>query len=113
MASLILAATLSFLIALHIVSPQLINEAELASLFVCLITVSLLSHHYSLQINQYEKSIQQQSEALTELASQDPMTGILNRRGLMDAAMQYCNLAKRNELTSLTLAVFDIDFLKP
>lgn len=107
-----LAATSVFLFMLHMMSSHLINQTELTSLLVSLATVSLLAYHYSVQIHRYEDAIQTQSNALNKLISQDPMTGILNRRGLMDAALQYCNLAKRNELQSLALAVFDIDFFK-
>lgn len=87
------------------------NEA-IGTLVLSFTAVAYLANHYSNQLASYEQHISEQTEALKKLITHDPMTGILNRYGLMEIASHYCNLAKRDRDLELSLIIFDIDHFK-
>ena len=58
-----------------------------------------------------KEQLEQQRQSLIELAAQDPLTGLLNRRELNRRAKQMLSQAQRTQ-SSVAVIVVDVDFFK-
>ena len=65
----------------------------------------------SQNVNKLMLTVQQQNQILAEQANTDPLTKILNRRGLTDALEMHKNLCIRNNI-NFTVVMADIDHFK-
>lgn len=61
--------------------------------------------------DQYQKNLLEATEGLREAANQDPLTGLANRRFLMERLREEIQRAERKD-TRLTLCLMDVDHFK-
>jgi len=61
--------------------------------------------------DRYQRDLRQMAETLREAALRDPLTGLGNRRFLMDRLQQEAEAARQNG-TGFVLALVDIDYFK-
>ena len=61
--------------------------------------------------DRYQNSLREVSEALREASMHDPMTGLTNRRFLMERLNEESERAKRRQ-TTFAVAMIDVDFFK-
>lgn len=87
-------------------------DEALWTLIISFVAVAYLANHYSAQVGSYEDQIKEQNRALQKMVTHDPMTGVLNRVGIMEYATHYCSLAHRDETIDVSLVMFDIDRFK-
>lgn len=65
----------------------------------------------SKNVNQLMATVQKQNDALAIQVITDSLTGIMNKRGLMEAIERYCNLCIREKI-GFAVVMADIDYFK-
>ena len=78
---------------------------------VARVRVQLKIRSLQAELRQSNELLKQSNELLTELSNTDPLTGLSNRRYLMDALNKELHRAKRSNQV-LTLIMLDIDHFK-
>jgi predicted signal transduction protein with EAL and GGDEF domain len=81
------------------------------NILLFLFTLTLTSYFYCKKFTQAEHKLYQYNKKLEKMASLDPLTGLMNRRGMADA---FIDLQKeyKNQNNMLSIAIGDIDFFK-
>lgn len=91
--------------------PRAFSEQALTTAMISLVAASLLSFLYSNRTAEFFKQLTENKLHLQELASTDPLTGVLNPRAFYEAANRMIRLAQRSESPFSVLFV-DLDYFK-
>jgi len=88
-----------------------LSQVAINTAILGLLIGSFFAYVYTDKINSYEKSLKEQNNSLTLLASTDYLTGIMNKRMFNEISEHYFKTAQKNKL-HLTLLLLDIDHFK-
>ncbi len=87
------------------------SDVALTSALLGLVIGSLLAFVYTEQVKAFNKQISIKNRVLKTLASQDQLTGIMNRREFLSTGQKYFHTAKRQK-KSIAYLMLDIDHFK-
>ena len=83
---------------------------EITKVFFAIL-VMMVSYYFCRQFTQAEHQVYVINRQLKKMASLDPLTGLMNRRGMSDV-LPDMEEAYRNGSSGLSIAIGDIDFFK-
>lgn len=84
--------------------------SEITQIFFAVI-VMMVSYYFCRQFTQAEHQVYVINRQLKKMASLDPLTGLMNRRGMSDV-LPDMEEAYKNGISGLSIAIGDIDFFK-
>jgi diguanylate cyclase (GGDEF)-like protein len=92
-------------------SPNITSTMYYTNTIAFLFVIAILVHYYRLAVNQVERSLRQANIRLELLASTDPLTKLLNRRGMAVILQNEADRAKESQ-EQFSLILADIDNFK-
>ncbi len=97
--------------AVHYVAPDLMRELQVLNTIIAFSQVTILVTLFSLDSLESEKKLMAYNDRVKEMASVDPLTGLMNRRGMETYIARQVNNTSENQ-GFLNFAIGDIDFFK-
>ena len=97
--------------AVHYIPPDLMRELQVLNTITVFAQVTVLVTLFSLDSLESEKKLMDYNDKVKEMASVDPLTGLMNRRGMETYIARQVKNTSENQ-GFLNFAIGDIDFFK-